>query len=390
MNIMQRGVVTLLRSAITGERLPLPEGFDLELAYPELKKHHMDAMLYEGAVRCGISKQLPVMQQLFRSYCKALLVSEGQLRQIQRIFAAFEENGIDYMPLKGCKLKALYAKPELRYMGDADILIRTEQYEKITAVMEGLGFAFKNETDHELIWLHKELFVELHKHLIPSYNQDFYRHFTIGWQMAVPEQGSRYTMRVEDEWIFLFTHFAKHFRDGGIGCRYLVDLWVYLRNHPVMDQEYLQQVLQDLQLQQFHENIRKTIEVWFEGGQPDDVTDTVTDYIFSSGSWGTTASKTISGAVRGAPERGRAATSRIRYVLQVLFPSVMVLREKYTVLKKYPWLLPAVWLVRPFYKFFWERKDYARHMKNMDTITDSELEQRRKFMQYLGITYKID
>ena len=64
MNTMQQGVITLLRSAITGEKLALPEGFDLEGAYPELKKHHMDAMLYEGAVRCGISKQLPVMQQL--------------------------------------------------------------------------------------------------------------------------------------------------------------------------------------------------------------------------------------------------------------------------------------------------------------------------------------
>ena len=77
-------------------------------------------------------------------------------------------------------------------------------------------------------------------------------------------------------------------------------------------------------------------------------------------------------------------------MLQVLFPSVLVLRDKYTVLKKHPWLLPAVWLVRPFYKFFWERKDYGRHLTNMESITDSELEQRRKFMQYLGITYKID
>ena len=38
MNTMQQGVITLLRSAITGEKLPLPGGFDLEAVYPELKK----------------------------------------------------------------------------------------------------------------------------------------------------------------------------------------------------------------------------------------------------------------------------------------------------------------------------------------------------------------
>ena len=34
MNTMQQCVITLLRSAITGEKLPLTEGFDLEAVYP--------------------------------------------------------------------------------------------------------------------------------------------------------------------------------------------------------------------------------------------------------------------------------------------------------------------------------------------------------------------
>ena len=114
MNTMQQGVITLLRSAITGEKLPLPEGFDLEAVYPELKKHNMDTLLYEGAVCCGISKQLPVMQQLFGRYCRYLMVAEGQQRRIREIFAAFEENGIEYLPLKGCHMRSLYPKPELR------------------------------------------------------------------------------------------------------------------------------------------------------------------------------------------------------------------------------------------------------------------------------------
>ena len=43
-------------------------------------------------------------------------------------FTIAEENGIDYLPLKGYNLKKLYPKPELRTMGDADVLIRLADF----------------------------------------------------------------------------------------------------------------------------------------------------------------------------------------------------------------------------------------------------------------------
>ena len=55
-----------------------------------------------------------------------------------------------------------------------DILIRPEQYDRIVPILEQLNFREKNETDHELVWIHDDLYLELHKRLIPSYNKDFY------------------------------------------------------------------------------------------------------------------------------------------------------------------------------------------------------------------------
>ena len=174
MNTMQKGVITLLKSAVTQQCYLLPSDFDLEEAYPKLKRHHMAATVFEGAVLCGISQDLPIMQQLLQSSCKALLVSERQLRLTDRICAAFDENRIDYMLLKGCKMKRLYPKPELRLMGDVDILVRMDQYERIRSVMMSLGLTEGNMTDHELPWRSGNLLVELHSRLIPSYTKDFY------------------------------------------------------------------------------------------------------------------------------------------------------------------------------------------------------------------------
>jgi len=388
MDTMQRGVITLLKSAVTGEKAPLPEDFDLAAVYPALKKHNMDALLYEGAACCGLLPQEPVMQMLLQKYYTHLIVSEAQMRRCGKLFAAFEANGIEYLPLKGCRMKLLYPKPELRYMGDADILIRMEQYGQIRSIMEALGFEEKAETDHELHWDHRELNVELHKHLIPSYNGDFYEYYGIGWQLAARQEGCCWTMKPEDEWIFLFTHFAKHFRDGGIGCRYVADLWVYLRHNPGMDESYIRRELGKLQLVEFYENIRTLLDVWFADRAEDQRTGVITEYIFASGSWGESMSRTVSSAVRDSRTTGKAGEGRARYLLRILFPDVVTLRSKYTVLKKHPWLLPGVWVVRPFYKLFCERESLRKHGENLHSMNAENLTTRRELLQYMGIDYR--
>ena len=386
MDITQQGILALLKSAVTEETLVLPEGFDIQEACARIKGHHMVPLIYDGAVRCGISSRNPAMQQLFRGYCKALQVSEGQMRQLERVFAAFEEQGIHYMPLKGCKMKSLYPKPELRMMGDADVLIRMEQQRQIASVMESLGFVNTGESDHEWVWRHPELYLELHKRVIPSYNKDFFGYFGDGWQLAKCNSGCRYSMTAEDELVYLFTHFAKHYRDGGIGCRYVLDLWMYLRANPGLDEACVKAELEKLLLREFYENIRRLIGVWFEGGQPDEKTDYITDFIFSSGSWGKSESKIVSTGVRDS-HGGASWRGKLTYMWRTAFPNHEILRYKYRVLQKAPWLLPVVWLYRPFYKVLFELKTLGRHKRNLSAMTEEKLDERHRMLQYVGLDY---
>ena len=387
MNTTQQGILALLKSAVTEQPQPLPEGFDIEAACPLIRRHHMVTLAYDGAVRCGISPQHPAMRGLFQGYCRAMLISEGQLREIGRIFAAFEENGIDYMPLKGCNMKALYPKPELRMMGDADVLIRLPQYKRIVPIMEALGFRDKSESDHELVWQSDSLYLELHKRLIPSYNADFHSYFGDGWQLARPAAGSRWAMTAEDTFVFLFTHFAKHYRDGGIGCRHVVDLWVYLRANPDLDWPRVYAGLERLKLREFYENIAHLMEAWFGGRKTDAKLDFITEFIFASGSWGRMEQRTASVGVRDMRRTGRAAEGRLRYFWRTAFPGVGVLRHKYTVLQKAPWLLPVVWLTRPFYKVLFERKSLDRHKRAMENLTQENLDTRHRMLNYVGLDY---
>lgn len=386
MNTTQQGIITLMKSAVTGETLPLPGGFDIEAALPEIKRHRIHTLAFQGAVNCCISKNHPVMQQLFRKYCQALVTSEGQLRELQRVYRAFDDNGIDYMPLKGCNMKACYPKPELRLMGDADILIRMEQYPKIAPIMEELGFAYKCESDYDLCWQSAGLYVELHKNLIASWNTDWSGFFSQWWKKNTEKDGTHYYMTPENEWLYLFTHFTKHFRDSGIGCRHVVDLWVFLRTHPDLDEGYIQTVLEDLWLQEFHKNIRKLINTWFEGGQPDEKTDVLAECVFASGSWGYESTRLTSWAIRDEKKLfGKHA--RLRYLWSYLFPDLHLMQIRYKILRKMPFLLPVIWILRLGYKVVFDRQELKKKKRDLSVITEENILMRQRVLNFVGLDF---
>lgn len=387
MTTAQLSVIALLKSAVTGQAQSLPKGFSLEQVVEQTKAHHISSMIYEGAVLCGVHPMEPAMQSLFRQYCKALQISERQLQELKSVFRAFDENGIDYMPLKGCRMKQLYPKPELRIMGDADVLIRLEQREKIAPLLRSMGFQEKNESDHEWIWTSDGLFLELHKRLIPSYTKDFYAYFGEGWQLAKKEHGRSHVMSAEDELVFLFTHFAKHYRDGGIGCRYVVDLWLYMRDNPDLDKAYIYNCLETLKLSEFFDNICQLITVWFDGAEMDEKTDFISEFIFLSGSWGEGDSRVISRAIRDGKGPVLKQSGKLTYLCQLAFPSALTLQKKYKVLKKCPWMLPLVWIWRPFYKLLFERASLKKRQKTLQYVTTERIEDRRQALHYVGLDY---
>jgi len=371
MNTTKTGIIILIKCAITGESLTLPEGFYLQDAYDEIVRHSIGPMAYTGAALCGIPKDDHVMKKLFAIYIKQMMKSEAQMSEAARVFKAFDENGIDYLPLKGLNLKGLYPKPELRQMGDADILIKEEQYPVIKGIVERLGFEFKYESDHELVWINDKLFMELHKHLIPSYNKDYYEYFAKGWQLAWPANTAdspRHKFKsAEDEFIFIFTHFAKHYRDGGIGLRHIIDLWVYMNAYPEMDEAYIDAILERLQLLEFYNNILGLIDAWFKGGRPNEKTDFISEYIFSSGNWGGLDAHLLSAIVKETQtSTADQEYNKARHILRRAFPDKEFMVSYFPFLKKCPFVYPVFWPVRHVHALLFKRDSIKRQW---DTYT---------------------
>jgi len=386
MNAVQQGIITLIRSGLIGKALPLPETFDLETAYPQILRHGILTLAFDGAVLCGIDRKTPVMKKLFQGYVKALMQSEQQLAILDRVCAAFDRIGVDYMPLKGANLKAIYPKQEHRLMGDADILIRTGQYDKIRPILPELGMREGVESDHEVIWSCPDLHLELHKRLIPSYNKDYYRYFGDGWQLAKIQNGNRYSMTPEDEYIYLLTHFAKHYRDSGIGCRHLVDLWVYRQAHK-LDASYIAAELKALQLFDFEQNIRAVLAVWFEDAEETEKTAFITDVIFQSGSWGSRETHAASLGTKNAAITGSVRKGRMLKVAQAFFPNSVALQNHYPLLKKYPALLPVFWPVRWVTAVLFRRDNLRRQYQELQMTNAAAVQTYQQALNYVGLDF---
>ncbi len=389
MDTLQTGVINIIKAALTGQKHDLPEDFDLEAGIAVAKKHQISALFYYGVLACGLTLDPATTENLFQLTCQLMAFSTNQSYEISRLFQSFDKNKVDYMPLKGTILKKMYPKTEMRIMSDADILIRTEQYEAIKAIMVELGYTEKYESDHEFVWKKGKVFIELHKHLIPSYNKDYYAYYGDGWRLGKPisNDSTHYTMAGEDEFIYIFTHFAKHYRDAGVGIKHILDIWVYKDNKKNLNEEYILSELKKLQLDKFYKNVMDALEVWFNNGAPTEQTELITRIIFDSGVYGTHINHILSEAVKSSKRIGTAKKTKFVGVLQAIFLPYSEMILSYGVLRKIPVLLPVMWVVRWFEAIFIRKGAIKARSQKLKIMASKNISNYQDALTFVGLDF---
>ena len=390
MQELQRGVLDLVKACLTQEKANIGSEFDWAAAYEIGSSHDILPMLYYGVVQSDIQCPTELRDALRLETIKSAMLDQNQLREVEQIERIFQAQGIDYLLLKGAVMKQRYLHSEARTMGDADILIREEQYTRIRPIMQELGFTEILESDHELVWdKHGCLHLELHKRLIPSYNKDYYAYFGDGWKLAHRTKSSRYEMRAEDEFIYLFTHYAKHYRDGGVGIRQVADLFVFMQTSPELDYQYIEAELRKLRLYAFYKNTLATIAAWFEGGEETAMTDYLTGSIFSSGVFGTEEKHVLSSGVKEAMNI-RPETVKWQKRKNLVFPSAEALAKMYPVLRKCMLVLPFVWVHRWIRVLLFRRQNIRQNFAKVDRLTAENIMNRKAELNYVGLNFNFD
>ncbi len=381
-----RNILNIIKSALTGMAMPVDVDIIDDDFWQLADKHKIRTMMHYGLQNCGVQVEDDVKAKLQNMIISDVILNENQLYYIKEISNVFNENNVDYVFLKGSVLKKLYPQPEMRRMNDIDILIKPEQYDKVSNALESLGFSFKYETNHEIVWTNNKILIELHKILIPSYNSDMHSYWGDGWDKVNLMQGGEYKFSDEDMFLYVFTHFAKHYRDSGIGITHMCDIYVLIKEKQ-FNFDYIYAELKKLRLYDFYINIKDTLYVWFDDAENTKITDYITKSIFNNGVYGLYENFKASSALKESRKIANIQSARIHRILKTIFLPLNSMTTKYSVLKKYPILLPIFWIHRWYIILFVRRNEIKERLDAINTVDDKQISEYEKSLHYVGLDY---
>lgn len=295
--------------------------------------------------------------------------SANQLDAVTEMREAMEQNGVYNLAVKGSVTKLRYENDILRTMGDIDLLYKPEQHHVFKTLMQSLGYGdYQEGRKNDTYSRRPFITVEAHRELVES-GSDYAGYYCDIWQTAKPMNGMRYTfeMRAEDELVFNIVHLAEHFKEGGAGIRFIIDVYVYSRIG--MDNDYVEQELKKLGLCEFYHNILDLANYWFAGGESSDLTEKLSGFIMDGGVFGDKEN-----AAALAVEEGKASR-----LLKVCFPDYKSMRSMFPWLDGKGILLPYAWGLRGV-RALRHRKDNVR--AQMNDIRSGDIEKAKALRQF--------
>lgn len=362
-----------IRSALT-RKCELAESFDVKSLWELASIHDLAHLVSLGFSRLGKSELLGEYNDKFTSaQVRAVFRHVKIVKELNDMTSAFERAGIDFIFLKGSKLRFYYPEPWMRTSSDIDVLIRGSEKE-VDEVLQKLNYTYLDEWHYERRYdTPSGVHIEVHTEICDD--DEKVNGYLLGvWDRAVPEEGYTHKYRMDDT-TFLFyhvAHIAKHFCDGGCGVRPFIDLFILGGRG---ESEEFFRMLGDTGLTSFYEAAKALSGIWFSGLK------TVApvgmdEYVLRGGLFGT-----YENAVNVNGRKGK-----FRYILSRLFPPYRDMREMYKVLRRHKWLLPALYIARWFKILFKALGGKGRdEMKAISNMDKKRVEDTQKLFEDLGL-----
>lgn len=379
MNAESKLLIDALRNAIAGHPVEVPEQLDWQ-AFLKLAQSHK----VEGLVYVALKKsQLPERARVFLEKSHAYIVfRDVQMEYIKaQLQQRLTQAQVPHIFLKGSCLKYDYPIPALRTMSDLDVLVHIEDYDAIDAVCAQMGGEMETgDGNHRNFHFPGGVKVEFHPNIVHQ-GSPVGTQINPGWQYAKKESPTC-SMELTEEGFYLsiLCHMADHFVDGGIGIRFVLDVWVFrhLRNKPI-DRAFVERELTAFDLLDFAQKIEQLAEVWFGEGQSDSVMDELAEYIVTSGSHGI-ADRAMLNAVSLSKGGSKASAlwSKAFYPREEL-------EARYPWCKDRTWLLPAAWCARAYRAVTTHGKHIVAWGKGTGNFTGEEIVQQKEKMARFGI-----
>lgn len=384
-NTTYKLLIELLAASFKGESVPQIEpNVDLERVLTIAKSHRVDNMLFSVLSQNADFMNTELGKKNKTSYLQAIVKEANQQKEAIRVMKAFEDEKIVHMPLKGHIIKNLYPTPDMRQSTDFDIYVPEKFTFDACKVLDNLGYEYDEKTigydmhDNYRLGLYTE--IEVHKNLMAPDFPNWCRMCKDLLKNMIPEPDCqyRYKFSKEDYYLYMQLHTIKHLKYSSSGIKSIIDIWIYLKNYnDILDWDYINKVLKKYNLEKIDKNLRMLSAYWFDGIIPqDDVIYSLSDYIIESGAFGT-KEQYYSG--RKVDEK------KSQVIIKHIFMPLSEMRIKFPVLKKYPVLLPVMWLYRLIWGVLFKRQVISSNLNKTCNVDEEKVKSLSEFKKELGL-----
>ncbi|MBR2472785.1 MAG: nucleotidyltransferase family protein [Clostridia bacterium] len=346
---VQKIMLALLKNAIDGSVLTDDQKAQIdenaaERLYVLSAKHDLAHIVGYSLKKQGIKVSDKIALAFEKQIMLAVFRDEGMSFAIAELSAFLEEEGADFVLLKGSVLKKYYPEKWMRTNCDIDLLVRKTEMDCITKlVCEKLNYTPKGRTSHDVSFAAPNgVSVEIHFDLV---EEDIHPEgkglADRVWLSVRPKEGYKHNLEMSDAAMYCYhlTHMAKHFREGGCGVRSFIDLWLLSNIDTAMPEER-EKMIAESGLVDFENATRTVAKVWFEGGEHSSLSGYVEEYILNGGVYGSYENRVYSQQTRQG--------GKLKYLWKRTFLPMESLKNRYPVVRKYPILAP----IYQFERFF--------------------------------------
>lgn len=247
------------------EKDPTPK--DWKLVFYMAKMQSLLGVLYEGVMRLPENQMPP--EDILKKW-SALKDEIARIHSVHETHVSELEGIMERLGLSGCILKGtglshLYPKPERRICGDIDLWVKGNRDKVIEAFRSG-GYPV-----HDIIYqeskadIFDDTVVEVHFHPCKMYNpftnarmqRWFEKESPINDGTPLTYPGARFNA------VFCMAHMYRHYLEGGIGMRQMLDYYYVLRVLDPSDKEYVMETLKRLGMKRFCGSVMAALQYNF-------------------------------------------------------------------------------------------------------------------------------
>lgn len=324
------------------------------------------------------------------------------VNQAIRVFKRLHEEYVEVVALKGIVLRGIYPRPELRSMGDTDILVHEKDIEKTSEILIEMGYKRSNlQGDEHIIFYHKSYSpVEVHWTIVnrKRFGIEYNFEKNIWSELRVAKVGEIdvLTLSVEDFILHLFIHAMKHTAGSGCGIRQICDIAVILNRYKdEIDYQKLIINLEECKVKKFAYVVLNICDNYF-GVEVENIPykvdcdtekiDGFVQEIFNAGIYGRKSLSNSVGNLMAYDKENHEGNKKVSVfnTVRYIFPLGGALSQTYTYAKKYPILTPIAWIHRIIR--FLGKKEYTLNDKVEALVKSTKLaDKRAKLLRWLDI-----